>query len=310
MKIEDLRSKFEEQFDLVGIIHSERYFEQMRIKEKDVPYEPYKTMVVLGLAYPKRSLKHSKTHLVPSFYTFGKDYHLVLKAKIEKVMSDLSINYTYGVDNHPHDERTAAVLAGLGYFAKNQLIINKMYGSYFFLGIVWLDLTFEKEIILKVDDDCGTCQKCIQACPVKALEQGQYDMSRCMSYYNQMKMELTAEQIKANYTLFGCDICQLVCPKNVNIESKIHPEFLSIDKAYVSIEDLFTLSNKEFLKKYDEMAYLWKGKTVLMRNALMVMLRQKNKQHINLIEKSINHQKSEWYIKTAIYVLSELRKLP
>jgi epoxyqueuosine reductase len=309
MTVNDLKSKFQDQFDLVGIIHSKRYFEAMRLKEKDVPYTPYETMVVLGLAYPKRLLRHSKTHLVPSFYTFGKDYHLVLKAKIEKVMSKISLPYRCGVDNHPHDERTAAILSGLGYFANNQLIINKKYGSYFFLGIVWIDMSIEHEVILEIDDDCGTCKKCIEACPVNALEIGQFHIERCMSYYNQMKKELSIEQVKANYCLFGCDICQLVCPKNVSIDTKIHPEFLNIDKAYVSIVDLFTLSNKQFSEKYNEMAYLWKGKTVLMRNALMVLLRQKNTDYLDLIEQSIQKHESAWYKKTALYVLDELKKL-
>ena len=89
-------------------------------------------MVVLGLSYPRRTLKHTDTHLVPSFYTFGKDYHLVLKRRIEEVMKPLNLKYISGVDNHPHNERLAAVLSGVGYFGKNQLIINKDYGTYMF----------------------------------------------------------------------------------------------------------------------------------------------------------------------------------
>jgi epoxyqueuosine reductase len=305
----ELKKKFESEFDLVGIIKTSKYLDEMKKIEKNVPFEPFETMVVLGLTYPKRIFKHSKTHLVPSFYTFGKDYHLILKSKIEKVMDNFPYPFHYGVDNHPHDERTAARLAGLGYFAKNQLIINKTYGSYIFLGIVFIDMKIDFEFILDSFDDCGTCEKCIKACPVGALSNDGYQMDKCMSYYNQMKKTLNLFEIKANYCLFGCDICQLVCPKNMDKGHIIHDGFIESGKEYVSIDDLFTLSNQQFKEKYNDMAYLWKGKTILMRNALLVMLRQKNTNYIDLIEKSLDTQKSEWYIETAKVVLSQLKEI-
>ena len=126
-------------------------------------------MVVLALAYPKRIIKHTKTHFVPSFYTFGEDYHEVLKRRIKKVMDQHNIRYTFGVDNHPHNERLAATLANIGFFGKNQLIINQTYGSYIFLGLVFLDIKIEQEITLDFKDDCKDCTKCIEACPTHAL---------------------------------------------------------------------------------------------------------------------------------------------
>ena len=305
----ELRDIFLSEFDVVGIIDTQKYLDAAAQMNKDVPSIQYPTMVVLGLAYPKRILNHTKTHVVPSFYTFGQDYHTVLKNRILKVMATLPYRYDMGVDNHPHDERLAAVLAGLGYFGKNQLIINKDFGTYMFLGMVMIDMPLDQPFILDIDDDCGTCRKCISACPPQALFEDGYDMEKCMSHYNQSKRILTDDEITHNYSLFGCDICQLVCPKNVNKGSVIHPEFELSGKEMVSIVDLFSLSEKQFKRQYHDMAYMWKGKTILMRNALMVMLRHKNKMHTDLIKSSLEKEKAPWYDDMAKSIFKKLEKL-
>ncbi|MFU8786027.1 MAG: epoxyqueuosine reductase [Candidatus Izemoplasmataceae bacterium] len=309
MTSKELRDIFLTEFDVVGIIDSNQYMDAAAQMNKDVPEIAYQTMVVLGLAYPKRILKHTKTHLVPSFYTFGNDYHQVLKARIQKVMTNLPYAYDMGVDNHPHDERLAATLAGVGYFGKNQLIINKDFGTYMFLGMVMIDVSLDQPFILEIADDCGTCRKCITACPPQALFDGGYDMESCMSHYNQSKRVLTDEEIDKNYSLFGCDICQLVCPKNINKGTVVHPEFELSGKEMVSIVELFSLSEKKFKQKYDNMAYLWKGKTILMRNALMVMLRQKNNMHYDLVKQSLEKEKVPWYDEMAHQILKKLEKV-
>lgn len=302
-----LQTIFQSKFDLVGIIETKRYLEAAKAMGKSVIEEDYPTMVVLGLSYPKRILKHTKSHLVPSFYTFGTDYHTVLKERMLSCLKDIPIDYRLGVDNHNHDERLAATLSGLGYFAKNRLIINETYGSYFFLGLVFLNVKLDSELVLSVDNDCGTCRKCIDACPVSALSDTGYDMNRCMSHYNQSKRILTDAEMDANYSLFGCDICQMVCPKNINITKKTHPEFELSGKEMVSIVDLFTDSEKVFKDKYANMPYLWKGKTILMRNALLVLNRLQNKEHLALIEKT-KGKYPLWYEDTLERVLNKLKE--
>jgi epoxyqueuosine reductase len=301
-------SMFESSFDLVGIIKTDRYLKEAKAMGRKVPFVSYPTMVVLGLAYPKRIIKHTKTHLVPSFYTFGQDYHLVLKHRIDLVMKKMNVAYQSGVDNHPHDERIASVLAGLGFFGKNQLIINQRLGSYFFLGIVFIDVQLDEEITLIADDSCGSCRKCIDACPVSALSETGFDVNKCMSHYNQSKRILTDHEMDSNYALFGCDICQMVCPKNVNKGSIIHPEFELSGKEMVSIVDLFTDSERIFKEKYKDMSYLWKGKTVLMRNALLVMKKTNNQAYQELIEASLKRNDALWYSDTASRILNHWNK--
>jgi len=305
MTADALKSMFEASFDLVGIIETKTYLDEAKRLHKDVPFEVYPTMVVVGLAYPFRIIKHTKTHLVPSFYTFGNDYHKVLKSRIDKVLKDFPHPYHYGVDNHPHDERLAAALAGLGFFGKNQLIINKDLGSYFFLGVIFIDMKLEKTIVLDVRDDCGTCRKCIDACPPGALFEGGFNVEKCMSHYNQSKRILTDQEVDLNYSLFGCDICQMVCPKNIHKGTKIHPEFELSGKELVSIDDLLTLSEKAFKERYQDMSYLWKGKTILMRNALMVLKRTNNHAYDDLIKLSLNRISTPWYTDLATRFLKD-----
>lgn len=309
MHILDLENRFKKYVDLVGVIRTSTYLEEAKKQNRNVPHVDYPTMVVVGLAYPMRIMKHTKTHLVPSFYTFGSDYHKVLKTRIEHALEGVSFKYEIGVDNHLHDERLAATLAGIGYFGKNQLIINKDFGTYIFLGIAFLDVQVEHELLLPILDDCGSCRKCISACPTKALSDDGFQIDLCMSQFNQSKKVLTDLEIQQNVSLFGCDICQMVCPKNIEIKTLIHPEFELNGKEKILIIDLFTLSEKKFKETYKDMSYLWKGKTILMRNALTLLYKQKNNEYRDLIEKSIEHSLAPWYIETAQHILDKMKAL-
>lgn len=309
MKIIDLENRFKNYVDVFGIIQTKTYLLEAKKQNRNIPDICYPTMVVVGIAYPMRMMKHSKTHLAPSFYTFGSDYHQVLKTRIQKALEGVPFKYELGVDNHQHDERLAATLAGIGYFGKNQLIINKDFGTYIFLGIAFLDVEIEHELKLPILDDCGTCRKCISACPTKALSDEGFQLDLCMSQFNQTKKVLSDLEIEQNVSLFGCDICQMVCPKNMDIKKVIHPEFELSGKEMVSIMDLFTLSEKKFKEEYRDMSYLWKGKTILMRNALTLLYKQKNMDYLELIEKSIDHYTVPWYRETAIHILDKMKAL-
>lgn len=299
---------FKDQFDVVGVIKTSTYLATVKQFNLNVPEPKYRTLVVVALAYPKRIIHHDKEYLIPSFYTFGNDYHITLKNRMLKCLLNLNVKFELGVDNHIHDERAAALAAGIGFFGKNQLIINKEFGSYIFLGMVYLDLEIKEEIIQLVDDDCGTCNKCLTACPTKAITDTGFIKDQCISHFNQSKRDLTKDEIKANYLLFGCDICQVVCPKNDNKGKLVHPEFRLNGKEKVSIKDIFELSQNQFNNKYSGMSYLWKGKTILMRNALLLLSKYKNKNYNDLILRSINPDRPSWYNKIASQVLEELSR--
>lgn len=309
MTLETIRNIFESEFDKVGYINASTYNVSAKRLGRQLISNDKQTLFVLAYAYPKRLIKQTNTYLVPSFYTFGQDYHTIIKAKIMNICQNIPYKYEFGVDNHPLDERLMAELTGIGYQGKNQLIINKHLGTYFFLAYVLIDIETSKPHTHQIIDNCGDCHKCIDSCPTNALSEEGYLMERCISYYNQEKIPLTIDKIKANYQLFGCDICQLVCPKNINKGIITHSEFNLSGKEKVDIHDLFFLSQKAFKKKYENMAYLWKGKTILMRNAAMVMLNQKNTSYISEIEASLKTYTMPWYQTTIKTILNQLKKI-
>lgn len=295
--------RLKEAFDFVGVIDSDRYLK----KRFDINLIGYESIFVVGLGYPNVYLKHEKDRLTASMYTYGYDYHDVMKSLMHESLKDLEIDYKALVDNHTINERKCLEMTGLAFHGKNNLMINKALGSYFFIGLV---LTKEKfpEVIVENNDSCGDCTICIKACPVGALDNG-FNWDQCISGYNQEKRSLTDYEIDKNSLLLGCDICQRVCPYNKGVNKTRVDDFKAKPTAYVIIQDLFDLSNREFLEKYGKHAYSWKGKTILLRNALTILLKQKNTQYNEQIKRSIDDPKyPEWYKKDAINILSKLEE--
>lgn len=176
-----------------------------------------------------------------SKYAYGEDYHFVIKAKLKLLLEILqekigNINGRAFVDSAPVLDKAWAQRAGFGWIGKNTNLINKKSGSFFFLAELITDLELEYDIP-STEDHCGTCTRCIDACPTEAIV-GPYlvDGSRCISYLTiELKNELPNEfKGKMDNWMFGCDVCQDVCPWNkfslINTENsfKPHPDLLGI----------------------------------------------------------------------------------
>jgi len=157
-----------------------------------------------------------------SRYAFGKDYHEVIREKlnqfifrIKEVVGD--INARGFVDSAPILERSWAMRSGLGWIGKNGNLINKGAGSYFFIATLVTDLELVYDDPF-ARDFCGTCTKCIDACPTEAILPGKtIDGSKCISYFTiELKDEMIPDQYQGKFQnwMFGCDICQEVCPWN------------------------------------------------------------------------------------------------
>lgn len=156
-----------------------------------------------------------------SMYAYGKDYHKIIKKKLKSLLSLIQEEYgdVHGrcfVDSAPLLERDLAKRAGLGWTGKNTLLLNKKQGSYFFLAEIVLDLEIQTDH--ETPDHCGTCTKCIDACPTDAINEEGYilDASKCISYLTiELKDQIPQEfNDKMDNWMFGCDICQAVCPWN------------------------------------------------------------------------------------------------
>jgi len=169
--------------------------------------------------YPARDLAQ-QSPLKIAKYAYGEDYHVVIKDKLKTFLSLVQaevgeINGRAFVDSAPVMERAWAQRSGLGWIGKNSLLLNKSMGSFFFLAELIVDLPLEYDAPVK--DYCGTCTACMDACPTDAIpEPYVVDGSKCISYYTiELKDEIPADaKGKFENWIFGCDICQDVCPWN------------------------------------------------------------------------------------------------
>ena len=169
-----------------------------------------------------------------SKYAYGEDYHFVIKHKLKDIVHFITDNIgdvdaRVFVDSAPVLDRAWAKKSGLGWVGKNGMLINKKQGSFFFLAEIILDLELAYDN--PVTDHCGTCTACVDACPTEAILPNKVvDGSKCISYFTiELKDEILPEEVtgKFNDWMFGCDICQDVCPWNrfslVHNEPKFKP---------------------------------------------------------------------------------------
>lgn len=205
--------------------------------------------------------------------SFSPDYHKIVKDKLLQIGEFLQaktpdFQYQAYVDNGPLADRYMAYLAGLGYFGINSHIITDKYGSYIFIGYILNNYAFEAD--KPQDKTCIKCGRCVEQCPGNAIS-GNFDINplRCRSYITQKKGELSEQNIsilKKSQLVYGCDICQDVCPHNKDVQTTPIQEFRENIKCNIEYEELLEISNKEFLRRYKSRAFSWRGKTLLIRN--------------------------------------------
>ena len=187
---------------------------------------------VISLAYNYHTPVRQEDPEAPklSTYAYGRDYHKVVKQRLKPLVAFIQERYgevalrTF-VDSAPVLEKAWAQRSGLGWMGKHTNIIRQGVGSYFFLCEIILDLELEPDAA--VADHCGTCRRCIDACPTEAITPYAVDGSRCISYLTiELKDAIPAEMAgKLNDWAFGCDICQQVCPWNRFSTPHREPQF-------------------------------------------------------------------------------------
>lgn len=223
-----------------------------------------KSVIVCLFSYKNSSKKSGNV----SLYARGLDYHKVISEKLD-LLKEILVSNGYEAkvfcDNTDLCDRYLAYMAGLGFFGKNRLLINEKYGSYTFIGSILTDAVLEPDEPISVA--CKNCGKCISACPGGALSSNGYDPLRCVSYLTQTKGELSTAEINAvkkSGFVWGCDLCQSVCPYNEYATDTDIPEFKYnlIDTLDINMAD----SNKQFKKKYSDRAFSWRGFNIIKRN--------------------------------------------
>ena len=204
-----------------------------------------------------------------SQYALGLDYHTVLKSKMQtaaEILTDNGYKAQIYSDTSPLNDRYLAYLAGLGFIGKNGMLINEAYGSMTFIGYIITDCFLDED--KPVDNNlCIGCGKCIKSCPGQAIgENFGFDENKCVSFLTQKKGNLSDSEksiIKSSGYAWGCDICQTVCPYNSDLPITAVKEFIAQN---IPSDFPESISNKEFMRRYGNRAFAWRGKAVLKRN--------------------------------------------
>lgn len=214
-----------------------------------------------------------------SQYARGVDYHRVMRTMLDELVAELRsrldepFEARVFVDTGPILERELAAAAGLGWIGKNTILLHERLGSYLFLGEVLTTLDLAPDS--PVTDHCGSCTRCIDACPTSAFPAPyQLDASRCISYLTiEHRGEAPSEfaEQTGNW-VFGCDICQQVCPFNNHAPNSTHPE-LSADlvPAHVTLLDLLNLRSGEYRRLTRNSATSRARRNMLRRNAAVAL---------------------------------------
>jgi epoxyqueuosine reductase len=212
-------------------------------------------------------------------YAQGADYHDIIRARLNRLLDFLQAQRPgcrgrSVVDTAPLLERDFARRAGLGWFGKNTMLINKRLGSYFFLGALLLDLELKPDQPHQANH-CGTCTACLDACPTQAFAgPGQLDARRCISYLTIELRESVPTELREGLGdwVFGCDVCQEVCPWNQKAPPSAEPSFRPRpDLEAVDLLELLSLSEEGFRERFRGTALLRAKRRGLLRNAILVL---------------------------------------
>jgi epoxyqueuosine reductase len=201
--------------------------------------EGAQSVISVLLNYFPERLQQPESFYKISKYAYGTDYHFVIKDKLRMLMDWIETEYPGTpmrafTDSAPVLDKSWAQASGLGWLGKHSLLINKEIGSFFFIGEIIVGLELNPDSPLE-KEYCGTCTRCIDACPTGAITEAYVlDANRCISFLSiETKQEIPDDlAAKFNNWIFGCDICQDVCPWNAKAQPTKVPEFRLSDALY------------------------------------------------------------------------------
>ena len=268
-----------------------------------------KTIIMLGKSYKTFSVTGADVNdfqVAP--YALSKDYHLEIKAKLNQYETEIkkkwpSVELKSFVDSSAILERSFAYRAGLGFFGKNTTLIHETFGSRFFIAGILFSHELEWDTPVK-NEHCQHCDLCVKSCPTQALKHPfSLDASRCIAYQTVENKGITPVHLRAKIGkwLFGCDLCQAVCPFNQNQKKMT----LDVNPWFLDLTQIFSISsNHSFQKQFKESVFLRVGKKGMIRNAVIVAANSKDKKWVQLFEVLLKKEENpvlkeilEWALK-------------
>jgi epoxyqueuosine reductase len=275
------------------------------------------TIISIALAYPSKMKNAPKSirgerRGIFCRASWGKDYHHILREKLSLLESFVlervpEARVKSMVDTGELSDRAVAERAGIGWSGKNCSIISPEFGSYIYLGELITNLALPPDQPL--EDQCGTCNKCVEACPTGALVQGgQLDSNKCIAFLTQTKGFLPDQyREKIGNRLYGCDTCQTVCPENKGKDFHHHVE-MEPDPAIAKplLQPLLQISNREFKEKFGHVSGSWRGKKPIQRNAIIALAHFKEESALPDLIHLLNHDPRPVIRGTAAWAIGKI----
>ncbi|WP_223593107.1 tRNA epoxyqueuosine(34) reductase QueG [Neobacillus bataviensis] len=295
-------------------------FEEPDIEKRVNPalllQEP-KSIISIALAYPSKmnervESKKGERRGIFSRASWGLDYHHILRDRLKKLEEFILTKVPDArlksmVDTGELSDRAVAERAGIGWSGKNCAIITPEFGSYVYIGEMITSIPFEPDT--PIEDQCGTCTKCLDACPTGALVQGgQINAQRCISYLTQTKEIIPDEfREKIGNRIYGCDSCQTACPhnkgKNFHFHNEMEPD---PEVAKPLLRPILKLSNREFKKQFGSLAGSWRGKKPIQRNAIIALAHFKDESAVSDLVDILQNEVSPIAKGTAAWALGKI----
>lgn len=299
-------------------------FEHQVLEERLFPeliFDQPKSIIAIALAYPtKIQHKPARTGAKRGSFaraSWGIDYHDILRDKMAKLISaiedlaeaDTQVTFKPMVDTGELSDVAVAQRAGLGFIGLNGLLITPEFGSYVYLGEIITNIPFEPDTPMA--NQCGSCTRCIDYCPPSALlGDGRLNAKRCLSYQTQTKGFMPEEyRPKIRSVIYGCDICQQVCPFNKGKDFHFHPEMEPDPESVMpELQPLLTIGNKDFKAKFGHLAGSWRGKKPLQRNAIIALANVKDRTAIPQLLQLIESDPRPVIRGTAAWAVAQLTR--
>jgi epoxyqueuosine reductase len=301
-------------------LHYQSGFEERDIEKRTNPHllmNEAASILSIAVAYPSKMKervvsKKGERRGMFSRASWGNDYHLVLRDRLKKLEAFILEKVPHAqcksmVDTGELSDRAVAVRAGIGWSGKNCSVITPEFGSYVYLGEMITNIPFEPDT--PIEDQCGTCTKCLDACPTGALIQGgQINAKRCISFLTQTKEVIPEEfRDKIGNRLYGCDSCQTACPINKGMDFHFHEEVEPEPEiAKPLLKPILKLSNRQFKGTFGHVSGAWRGKNPIQRNAIIALAHFKDESALDDLNEILLHDSRPMIRSTAAWAIGKI----